>query len=377
MFFAWGGTVMEILLALFAVLGLSVFVGGSDAGSDGGSSGTDDGAPEPTDGDDTVTLSAGADLFDSGDGQDSVNGAAGDDIISGGNNADSLEGGEGDDRLSGDQGFDDLDGGAGDDTLFGGLGKDLILGGSGDDELSGEGWTDGLFGGEGNDTLFGGVGDDLLVGGDDEDRLYGGDGDDVILAGDNTRGPIDDDSYDLFDISEGGAGDDLIFGGTGEDVVRGDGGDDILIGSDILPIDITVADYEAVRDDPNYELPFELSGFSAEAGNDYDEIYGGSGDDILILGDFDVGNGGDGNDDFLVGDWISDGKAAFINDFDSTRDILVVGLSDSNADAEITTTQSGNTGQIYIDGRLIATVTGSFDQSDGIDADVVTTIYGD
>jgi Ca2+-binding RTX toxin-like protein len=63
-----------------------------------------------TDGDDTVVLTGGADIFYGGAGNDSIDGLAGFDTVAGGARNDTLNGGVG---------FDDLDGGSGNDQLSG------------------------------------------------------------------------------------------------------------------------------------------------------------------------------------------------------------------------------------------------------------------
>jgi hypothetical protein len=66
-----------------------------------------------------------------------------------------------------------------------------------------------------------------------------------------------------------------------------------------------------------------------------------------------------------------------INHIDSSEDILLVAINEDNSTAEITTTTApdGTSGEIYIDGRLVALVRGSIDTLDGLDGDVQTIIY--
>ncbi len=115
----------------------------------------------PTDGDDVIFGTPGADVIDAGAGNDIVIGLAGDDTIFGG---------EGDDLIYGGDGDDWLEGGPGNDTLYGGHGADTLRGGPGRDEL---------YGGWGGDTYLYHVGDEEVVI-DDEHRViewgYGGGG---------------------------------------------------------------------------------------------------------------------------------------------------------------------------------------------------------
>ncbi|MBX9609489.1 MAG: hypothetical protein K2Y51_24990 [Gammaproteobacteria bacterium] len=91
-------------------------------------------------------------------------GTNGKNTLTGGASADVLLGLGGDDRLTGGGGNDRLDGGAGNDRLDGGTGNDRLEGGAGNDKLDGGAGNDTLIGGAGNDTLTGGVGRDTLRG---------------------------------------------------------------------------------------------------------------------------------------------------------------------------------------------------------------------
>ena len=73
-----------------------------------------------TNGNDTLTGTAGADTIQGRDGNDAIYGLAGNDNIDGGKGNDLIDGGAGNDRLNG---------GKGDDTLIGGAGNDYIDGG--------------------------------------------------------------------------------------------------------------------------------------------------------------------------------------------------------------------------------------------------------
>ena len=186
---------------------------------------TGDALDGATDGGDSFTGTAEADIADglAGDdvmegmeGADSLFGGEGDDTLDGGSDSDSLFGGLGDDDLIGQEGDDTLDGGEGADTLDGGSDNDSLLGGLGDDTLIGGDGADSLDGGEGADTLDGGADNDSLLGGLGDDTLIGGDGDDTLdggEGGDNIAG-------------DGGA--DTLIGGGGQDSLTGGAGDDIL-----------------------------------------------------------------------------------------------------------------------------------------------------
>jgi len=219
--------------------------------------------------------------FLKGTGPVDVNAQNGVDTLFAKDGNDFLSGGNGDDFMRGGGGDDTLLGLADDDTLTGDLGKDSLLGGSGTDFLSG---------GFGNDTLDGGNHSDILSGDAGDDSLNGRFGKDIVLGRDGN------------DDVRGGAGDDIAIGGTGNDTVDAGPGDDFIMG--------------------NFE--FDLRTVTATEGSaeGADTIFGGDGDDKLVLGAFDTGTGGDGGDVFSL---ILDTKnIPTVTDFTPGEDKLVV-----------------------------------------------------
>ena len=87
----------------------------------------------PSDGDDVLKGSRGADTIAGLGGSDIINSGAGNDSLSGGGGNDKLHSGSGNDVLNGDAGNDQLVGGGGDDTLTGGADDDMLNGGGGSD----------------------------------------------------------------------------------------------------------------------------------------------------------------------------------------------------------------------------------------------------
>jgi Ca2+-binding RTX toxin-like protein len=72
-----------------------------------------------------------------------------------------------------------------------------------------------------------------------------------------------------------------------------------LIGSDIVNVTITPDQFNEIRENPTGTgLVFGESGFKTETGTNSDVLVGGSGDDILFIGDFDQATGGTGSDTF-------------------------------------------------------------------------------
>ncbi|OYX60725.1 MAG: hypothetical protein B7Y89_15345, partial [Novosphingobium sp. 32-60-15] len=150
----------------------------------------------PTNNDDLLVGTFGADVIFGLGGNDTLDGGAGDDRLYGQAGDDTSYGGDGEDLIQSDVGNDTLDGGAGDDRLYGEAGDDTSYGGDGNDLIQS---------GLDNDTLYGGAGSDELYGEAGHDQSFGGDGDDLIFSGDGN------------DTLDGGAGADELYGGAGDD----------------------------------------------------------------------------------------------------------------------------------------------------------------
>ena len=164
----------------------------------------------PTDGDDVILGTDGADIINAGAGADTICAGGGDDIINAGAGADTVFGDDGNDLINLGQGRDTAYAGAGDDFVSGGKGKDTISGGSGNDELRGNEGTDRLLGGSGNDELRGGqkadvlkgnAGSDTLLGGTHPDTLDGGRGLDAYNGGGSLRDICAADASGLTELS--------------------------------------------------------------------------------------------------------------------------------------------------------------------------------
>jgi len=248
---------------------------------------------------------------------------------------DTLDGTDGSDLLQGAAEDDTIDGGAGDDRLIGLGGGDQVSGGAGDDHVSGDDGADILAGGAGDDGVYGGSGGDIALGGDGDDDIWGG--------------------------SNG----DLLVGGEGQDTMNGSSGDDVLIGTQTDLEDGSVDDFiaglaESGITDPEQAIltSLALSGTGAD-GEAGDEMNGGFGDDVLLVGSEDTASGGDGNDFFLMGDWIQAGRAAEIADYDPESDQIAFGFNTEEA-PELTVTDDGEGNALVSAGdQLLATVTGA------------------
>lgn len=243
-----------------------------------------------------------------------------------------LVGGPGDDLLTGGAGNDTLIGNLGDDTLSGARGADLLFGRGGDDLLTGGAGDDTLWGENGTDQLYGGAGQDLLYGGAGSDALFGGAGDDTL---------------------HGDAGDDVLEGGAGQDMLYGGDGDDVLIGY-LRPDGTAVGDAQG---DTQGEAPEQR--YATTDTLDPDTLYGGAGEDLLVLGRGDVAYGGEGEDTFLLGPWMTGpDDTGTIADFDASgEEILIIVPLDYAGETQIDVETDGADAILRMDGQIYARIT--------------------
>ncbi|MCG3168524.1 MAG: Mannuronan C5-epimerase AlgE5 [Pseudomonadales bacterium] len=207
--------------------------------------------------------------------------------------------------------------GAGDDSVHAGAGNDTVNGSTGDDSLFGGNGDDWVFGDEGANTLAGGRGADSLYGHGALDRLFGGDGDDQLIASNGFR------------VIDGGAGTDLAII-LGEKYPQGiafavadvlDGG--AVFGRSIVRNIERVVVYGSDIGADTLEGG-ELSDGLGGLGGD-DSLAGGAGPDWLEAGDgHDTLIGGSGADWFVFATAPGVANVAFIPDFVSDEDLLVL-----------------------------------------------------
>ncbi len=164
---------------------------------------------------------------------------------------------------------------AGADTLTGASAGTAWFAGAGDDHLTGSSAPDYARLGEGDDQADMGAGNDLAHGDAGNDEIHGGDGGDT-LYGDAGNDSISGDAGN--DFLAGQLGDDHIMGGAGADNINGGGGDDTLSGFT--------------------DTAGAASGMTAIDG--IDTLWGGDGNDLLILGHGDAAIGGAGSDTFAL-----------------------------------------------------------------------------
>lgn len=266
--------------------------------------------------------------------------------------------------LTGTDGPDDLDGLGGNDLISGGDGDDNIEGGTGADRLRGEDGDDVIEGEQGSDTLDGGTGNDFMQSGRAGDLARGGGGDDWIEgnAGDDTVGSDN--------------GNDTLIGGHGADVLDGGAGDDLIVSGDVAGTPLRFEDLKSLRDGAALA---DLLGVSDETAltitddGDADSLFGGDGDDTLIIGAGDTARGDGGMDTFVVMEDQAEGGPATIEPIEAGETIAIL-ARDDGTDPEVTVEAEGEDGLVFLDGVLVARVQGgaALEASDIVLLDPIT-----
>ncbi len=184
-----------------------------------------------------------------------------------------VAGTEGDDEISAEDGGPAIFGGAGDDLLIGTAGDDTLVGGTGDDEIVGLGGSDILDGGDGNDIITGGPGPDAIIDGDGDDIAVGGSGDDLFISG---------------------AGDDILEGGGGVDFL------DLSDQTESVTVDLDVNSAGAAGT-PSLEGVASGEGLGTDLLLEFENVLGGSGDDLIFGNNMPNALFGGGGDDTIHG----------------------------------------------------------------------------
>ena len=272
----------------------------------------------------------GIEVIIGGGGADTINAGAtrGPIYIHGGDGNDTLKLGSGGGYLWGEAGHDTLVGGSGNDVLSGGPGADWLDGGGGNDVIYFDTSDRQIVGGAGFDyAIVDGVGSisasfsdfsgiEVAIGGVGNDRFdasgmqyfgfnaHGGDGDDTLLN--SARGGY------LFgdggnDTLIGGAGVDVLEGGDGNDYLYFDDADRLVVGGtgdDVAIVNSAAPTHVVFGDDQSLETAIGNIGADTLDGSAVSTVlslYGGFGDDTLMLGS---GGGllvGESGDDTLRG----------------------------------------------------------------------------
>jgi len=250
-------------------------------------------------------------------------------------NAEEIEGGEADDRLEGNTGDDFIDGHAGDDVMNGRAGDDTIFGRDGEDVLVGEAGDDMLCSGDGEDFVTGNTGHDLIEGQGDNDFLSGDYG---------------------WDTVRGDEGDDTVIGGRGVDVVVGGDGDDVVYGGIIENLPLNLTELTELRDGGSLsDLNGGIEMRDDSIGN---ELWGGTGDDDLILGSGDVADGNNGDDTYHIMSEQKGDVVPVISSFVPSDDAITVIVDDVEDDADISVSDDGNDAVIRMGDTVLARVSG-------------------
>jgi Ca2+-binding RTX toxin-like protein len=278
-----------------------------------------------TNGQDTISGTAGDDIIVGFDGDDTLRGLAGADILLGDVGNDQLQGGDGDDLLSGHLGANTLNGGAGADTAdyrFASGGAIVNLG-AGTATNTGATFNDTLsaienvVGGDGADTLTGDGGDNVLTGGYGADAINGGGGNDTASYVDSAEavtinlgtgaglgGQAQGDTLTsieivvgsaLGDTLEGGGSADTLRGGLGRDGIYGFGGNDVIQGGD------ETGDGDILAGGAGEDQVFGGAGHDViygEAGAD--QLFGEAGVDLLYVDAQDTLVSGGADADYLA-----------------------------------------------------------------------------
>lgn len=138
-----------------------------------------------------------------------------------------------------------------------------------------------FYGAAGNDFIVGGALNDLISGDDANDRIFSNAGDDILAGGNGND--------QLFAAS----GNDILYAGTGIDYLDAGAGNDIIVSTE----------NDQLVNDALDNAPHP---FGDPAGVNRDEIYGGSGNDLILATNEDHVDAGSGNDLIAL---VADGDA--------------------------------------------------------------------
>lgn len=174
------------------------------------------------------------------------------------------------------------------------------------------------------------------------------------------------------DLIQGGGEDDLLVDIEGVDTIDGGSGDDVVFSAGIFDVDQLqheILHYNGdISDDVNTSL-------STDTDTEGDVIRGGSGNDLLFLGQGDSVTGGQGDDEFVTGQWLEGGDAVIVEDYESSDDDIIY-LSENRADVNLQVGfESGDaTEDAYVrnNGELIMIVRGAGSGFSVSDINVVT-----
>jgi Ca2+-binding RTX toxin-like protein len=187
-----------------------------------------------------------------------------------------------------------IQGGASYDTLLGGYLDDTMSGGDDNDSVVGQSGNDVLFGNAGNDTLSGFAGDDSLAGGAGSDDLFGGDGNDSLFG---SWSPVQSDmSAEMYVAYQNAKADPALANASYSE---------ILASKYFEGIDTSIA------------TTTMQMGTGDGATGGFDRLFGGSGSDVIVMGQGDTAFG----DDVDGGEQFADVFEVYQNDGGAPSDL--------------------------------------------------------
>lgn len=191
--------------------------------------------------------------------------------------------------------------------------------------------------------LCSGDGDDIVTGNTGQDFIEGQGGDDFV-SGDYG-----------FDTVLGNEGDDTVIGGG--DVVGGGIGDDLVFGGIIDGVPLNLEELTELRDGGYLEqINGGIEMRDNSVGND---LFGGNGDDDLILGSGDVADGNNGADTYHIMSEQNGDEAATINNYVPADDAITIIVDDIETDEEIFVDNQGDDAIIRLGDDVLARVSGA------------------
>ncbi len=330
-------------------------------------------------GNDIITSGDGMNYIVAGTGDDTVTTGTGNDFVVGDNGSMTFTSG----IVTAMESTDAADSTAGDDTIDAGTGDNYVIAGGGSDSVSSEGGDDYVTGDHGtmtftdagvltriatmldnygsDDTLNLGDGNNVAIGGQGSDSLTTGRNDDIIL-GDSGFSDFDTEGLltNVATRSPASGGDDIIVSGDGNDIIFGGSGSDYIDvdpvtntsigageGNDIIGGDNGYVSFDA-DDGQSVLTVFEST--DPEFGGD-DNIYSGSGNDMITGGTGNDNINSGSGDDTVLGDngaiTLVDGKISDITPADIVayasgddqietgdgNDIVIAGIGSDTVDS--------------------------------------------
>ena len=196
--------------------------------------------------------------------------------------------------------------------------------------------------------------------------LYGGVGDDALLCN------------GVDDLLIGRDGDDLLIGGGGADSLNGGPGEDVLISGNIEldesgEQDVSATALAVVRsqtggvleevDFAALEASGQLNGVDTSFLTEQPEptqggeLFGGEGNDLLVLSGGDTAQGGAGLDRFVLNENMADENTVLISDYTAGEDVIALEY-DGTTEPEIDIRDRGENAVIFIGEDVIAIIEG-------------------